>query len=189
MRAERATVNGPLAVRIDSPGESTMLARDINASLVMTLDEGQPGLTLNVVIDHEPWEIVMFHLQRSEAPVAKLLSSALCAQVSINNVADIPRNIWEQALKEFEKRVAHNFEAALNLAKEWVDEVVGQDYENRMQQALLAHGMTPEQLAKLLSEALAPGAHDNVVEELNLTLQRLHKQMDVNGLGQTEMRP
>ena len=81
----------------------------------------------------------MFYLQRSGAPVAVTLSTALCQQVNVpaGEFQKIPLlHVWKKALTAFQEKMPHNFVNALGLATEWAEMAVVDDLNKRLGQTL-----------------------------------------------------
>ena len=120
----------------------------------------------------------MFYLQRSGAPVAVLLANAVCEQVKkdAGEYQKIPLDVWEQALTAFQTKSPVSFNSALDLAKEWVEMVVLEDANTRMEYTLRQMGITPKQLAALFVGLAAEDGHD-LAFKMNETITAYLKRM------------
>ena len=170
----------------DPLDNSTLLSRGISARLEVKagIRKGkkskgrQSESPYTVTIHNEAWEIVMFYLQRSGEPVAVTLSTALCQQVNVpaGEFQKIPVQVWKQALTAFQEKVPHNFVNALGLATEWAERAVVDDLNKRLEQTLLANGMTPKELADLIA-GVHPADGRNLAAQMQEALTEYQRRM------------
>ena len=157
---------------------STLLSDGIEACMEIDASVVRSESPYVVTINHADWEIVMFYLQRSGAPVAVTLATALCKQVKVpeGEYQKIPLKVWKKALTAFQQKLPDKFKLALELAKEWVEMVVLEDANTRMQHTLRQMGITPKQLAALFVGLAAEDGHD-LAFKMNETITAYLKRM------------
>jgi hypothetical protein len=79
-------------------------------------------------------------------------------------------------LTAFQGKVPRNFKRALRLAKKWADMAVLDDVNKRLEQTLLANGMTPKELADLIA-GVHPADGRNLAAQMQEALTEYQRRM------------
>ena len=140
----RAISGERVEVKITQDYVQNPLTTGIKCDLECSQIDDPQASNFKIMFHHEPWELVMMYLERSDAEVSKALKTALAP---ILDGAQMEPEVWKMALTQWMGFSPENFGIALELATEWFSDLMMGDFEANLEAELRSKNMVPEAFA------------------------------------------